>query len=194
MGTGQSAEHAGTRPRCSGRLSQAEGWLDLVSRPARKLGIQASLRRSVARRALHMVLPLDVDTGNRWRKELIIGRALFLMGRSSRAIAHLRRAATLCPENRSAWRLLAACHRRTGDYLSAVSALGTATAHNPEDAFLHFDLARSLSLVGSVDRALVELQWALDLEPLLHKRLLRERAFESLRQHPEFQAICRETI
>ncbi len=194
MGTGQSAEHAGTRPRCSGRLSQAEGWLDLVSRPARKLGIQSNLRRSVARRALSIALPLEVDSGNRWRKELIVGRALFLLGKSRRAITHLCRATALCPENRSAWRLLAACHRRTHDYASAVSVLGTATSHNPEDAFLHFDLARSLSLAGAVDRSLLELQWALDLEPLLRKRLLRENAFELLREHPEFRAICRETI
>ena len=194
MGTGQSAEHAGIRSRCGGRLSQAEGWLDLVSRPARKLGIQSDLRRSVARRALRIAVPLQVDFENRWRKELVVGRGLFLLGKSPRAIRHLGRAAVLCPDSRSAWRLLAACHRRTGDYASAVSVLGTATSHNPEDAFLHFDLARSLSLAGDVDRALVELQWALDLEPLLQKRLLRVRAFESLREHPEFQAICRETI
>lgn len=194
MGSEQSAEHAGVRPQCGGRLSQAEGWLELVTRPACKLGIQASLRKKVARRALKLVVSLDVHQAERWRRDLIIGRALRLMGKHSRATKYLKSAANLNPENRLAWRLLAACYKRTGDLFGAISVLGTSVTYNPDDAFLHFDLARYLSLYGALDRALVEIRWALDLEPALQKRLLRERDFARLHEVPEFQVICRETV
>lgn len=183
-------EQPSTRPRSLGRLSEAEGLIDLITATASRLGLRPSLRRRVARRALALAWPLEPTPETAWRRDLAIGQALRLMGRYQQAVGPLWSTVRRNPESSQGWIALGWCLKRLGKIDRAAAVLAKATTAIPDDPTLHYNFACYLSLLGQAEFAISELLWALDLNPDYRRRLAKERDFDSLRGMPAFQSIC----
>ena len=178
------------RSAAGGRLSEAEGLIDLITIPARKLGLAVRLRRRVARRALHAAFKSNPPEELSWRRDLAVGQALRLLGRYQQAVGPLLSAVRRQPAQRSGWVALGWCLKRSGQVDRAASVLAQAISAVPDDAVLHFNFACYLALLGQAEPAISELLWALDLDPELRRRLASEHDFDPIRANPAFQAIC----
>jgi tetratricopeptide (TPR) repeat protein len=174
--------------RCQ-KIREAEGLVELVSVPAARLGLRRSLRHRLALRALRAVIHLSPPAGERWRRDLVIGQSLRLLGRFREAVGPLLAAVRKEPDHRSGWIALGWCLRRIGQVDRAAGAMAQAVSHIPDDAVLHYNFACYLALIGQPDLAISELLWALDLNPELRRRLARETDFDRIRTSPSFQAL-----
>lgn len=183
-------EQIDSRLAGSHRLREAEGLIELVTRPAARLGISPPLRRQIARRVLRLIGRLSVPNESRWRRALLIGQAFRLLGYYETAVAPLWFAVTHYPEDRNTWIALGWCLKRSGQLDQAASVLARAVTHIPGDAVLHYNFACYLAKLGQAEMAVAELLWALDLKPTLRVRLAREADFDSIRGHATFQALA----
>jgi tetratricopeptide (TPR) repeat protein len=183
-------EQIDSRLAGSHRLREAEGLIDLITRPAARLGLATPLRRQIARRVLRLVGRLSVPNEMRWRRALLIGQAFRLLGNYEAAIAPLWFSVKHYPEGRDSWLALGWCLKRSGQLDRAASVLARAVTHIPDDAVLHFNFACYLACLGQADLAVAELLWALDLNPDLRNKLAQEPDFESIRGHATFRALA----
>lgn len=185
-----TTEQKKSRAHTCGRLNEAEGLIELITRPASKLGLSRRLRRRIAARALRTALPLDRDRVDAWRRDLVIGQSLRLSGRHRLALGPLWTAVQRNPEARAAWIALGWCLKRVGRVDRAAQVMAQAISRIPDDATLHFNLACYLAQLGQTDMAISQLLWAFDLRPELRARLAGERDFDPIRGSASFQAIC----
>lgn len=173
----------------SHRIREAEGLVELATVPAVRFGLRKALRDQLARRAMRLVIELELDESEKWQRDLVIGQSLRLLNKFRQAIRPLLMAVRRNPNDRKAWIALGWCLKRTGDLERAAGALAKAIMHLPEDAALHYNLACYLALLGQSDLAVSEIIWALDLNPKLRRRLSRERDFDAIRSNASFQAL-----
>jgi tetratricopeptide (TPR) repeat protein len=184
-----ATEQKSTRSELCGRLGEAEGLIELITGPARQLGLSPLLRRRLAARALRAAFLASPPREQAWQRDLLIGQALRLSRRYRRALGPLLAAARRNPQSRSAWIALGWCLKRQGQIDRAASVLAQAVNRIPDDAVLHFNLACYLALLGQGEMAVSQLLWALDLEPALKSRLRSEKDFDPIRGTASFRAI-----
>lgn len=173
-------------------IETAEGYLELVTRPAVKLGVHSRMRRDFAKKSLQ----LAVDTGlcesspkHEARRQMVIGQSLRLLRRYRAAAQAFREASKHRPSRVDALMALGWCQKRMGRSDQAVASLTRALSIAPEDARLHYNLACYLSISGQFRAAVYELAWALEIEPSLRRRALVEPDFDQLRSAPAFAAL-----
>lgn len=167
----------------------AQGYLDLATGPAAKLGLAVPLQRQTLRTALRTAFECQVSRRHRPQRALLIGQALRLLERYDLAIVPLRRAAQAAATRRDALLGLAWCCKRLGDLEAAILAITRAAARDPGDADLHYNLACYLALSFESKAALRELAWAFELKPSLRFRAVDEADFDSLRGVAAFEAL-----
>jgi Flp pilus assembly protein TadD len=122
------------------------------------------------------------------------GEALRALERYEEAIVPLRRAADSAPENINIHLALGWCFKRVGRLSSAIEALEQALASEPNEPLLRYNLACYFSLAGNKARALRYLSQALAVAPGYRNLLDGESDFDSLRDDPEFQALCENAL
>lgn len=171
------------------QLEQAEGYLDLVTIAASKLGVDGRLRRRFAVAALRTASAASVTSSDAWRRDLIVGQAWRVLSHHRRAAVPLLRVTRCQPAKPEAWIALGWCLKRMKRLDQAAAVLARGIWHLPDHAPLHYNLACYLGLLGQADNAVAELIWALDLEPRLKRRIERESDFDMIRLEPAFQAI-----
>jgi Flp pilus assembly protein TadD len=102
----------------------------------------------------------------------------------------LERAAKAAPDDIRVRIALGWCYKRTGRLDRAIDALEQALLVEPEEPLLRYNLACYLSLAGRKRRALRYLSQAFAIDPAYRELAEVESDFDSLRNDPEFQAIC----
>lgn len=171
------------------QLERAEGYLDLVTIAASKLGIDEGLRQKFAVAALRTASAASVTSADAWRRDLVVGQAWRVLRHYRRAAVPLLRVTRSQPSQPAGWIALGWCLKRMKRLDQAAAVLARGVWHLPDHAPLHYNLACYLGLLGQADNAVAELIWALDLEPRLKRRLDRERDFDMIRLDPAFQAL-----
>ncbi|QDS92384.1 Tetratricopeptide repeat protein [Roseimaritima multifibrata] len=171
------------------QLETAEGYLQLITSVASKWGLRRSLRDRLAIKALRIAGNSPVDSGHAWRRLFVMGQALRILRKYRAASRHLLRAAQLEPKRSEIWVALAWSLRRSGRLQNAVTAVTRGLYYTPDSPGLHFNLACYLAQQGETDEAVTELEWALDLDPELRRKVDAERDFDPIRFDPAFQVI-----
>lgn len=173
-------------------IEMAEGYIELVTGPAARLGVHLRFRRSYARKSLRLARGCGKcihDPKHEARRQLVIGQAYRLLGRYKAATTALRRASTCRSLRLEALMAMGWCQKRSGALNGAVVSLNRALAIAPDDARLHYNLACYLAGLDQHRAAIYELAWALELEPRLQARALAESDFDCLRIYPAFTAL-----
>lgn len=170
-------------------LREAEGLLELATRPAVKLGLRPDLRHRLAHRALRLAMRHRPPERDAWRRDLAIGQSLRLLRRYRAAIGPLWSAVGRHPDSPDAWLALGWCLKRLGQLDRAAAVLARAVDAIPDNATLHFNFACYLAQLGQAEAAVGELLWAFDLNPDLRSRLDRETDFDPIRLHAAYQAL-----
>jgi len=80
------------------------------------------------------------------RGALLLGRGWFEKGRDERALPHLRHAVALWPQNPQAYRYLAYIHIRAEQYAQALAWMREASARQPGDALLQWEVRQLQAL------------------------------------------------
>ncbi len=80
------------------------------------------------------------------RGALLLGRGWFEKGRDDRALPHLQKAIALWPEQPQAYRYLAYMQLRAQAYPAALAAMREASARNPGDALLQWEVQQLQAL------------------------------------------------
>ncbi|TVP97946.1 MAG: hypothetical protein EA381_13755 [Planctomycetaceae bacterium] len=178
-------------------LLVAQGYLELATGPAARLGLAIQLRRQALRSSLLAAVSCRIDPGDddvdRHRSErfLLIGQTLRLLGRHDLAVRPL----TLATENPTTYRDaglgLAWCQRRMGNLRAAILTTSRTLSTLPGDADLHYNLACYLALALHSAESLRELSWAIELKPRLRARAACESDFDSLRGSAAFEELLR---
>ncbi|QEG38915.1 TPR end-of-group domain-containing protein [Roseimaritima ulvae] len=176
------------------KLEEAEGYLQLITSVAAKLGLRRSLRRRLALKALRTARDAQVPADHAWRRLLVMGQCLRLLGRHSAAANCLWKAARRQPKRPPIWIALGWSLRRAGRLDQAITAVTRGLLHTPDNASLHFNLACYLAAAGQAEEAVTELVWALDIEPELRRRIDAEADFDRIRFEPAFQAISQLSV
>ncbi len=170
-------------------LQAAQGYLELATGAAAKLGLAPRLRRRTLRTALRLAARSVVHGRHRATRQLLIGQALRLLGRYDVATLALQKASNDPALRRDALLALGWCHKRLGDLDLAIAAVSRALASEPHDAALHYNLACYLALAQQPRAALYELAWALELQPRLRRRAAVEPDFDAFRGLAAFEAL-----
>jgi tetratricopeptide (TPR) repeat protein len=170
-------------------LTEAEGYLDLITVFADRWPLTPSIRDRVANRALQMVEQLLTDGHFRADALYLKGQALRAMERYEDAIEALSLAADADPENLHVWLALGWCHKRAGRLDLAIESLEEALDVEPGEPILHYNLACYWSLANNVQLALDFLAQALELSPDFRDLVGTERDFDPIRNEPGFQAL-----
>ena len=111
--------------------------------------------------------------------------------RFDEAIPVLEEALQEWPEDEGLWVNMGWCRKRTGRLDLAIQAMEDLLARQPESPIGHYNLACYLALAGDKERCLGELRLAFELDPSLKELAQEESDFDSLRNDPEFQKLCR---
>jgi tetratricopeptide (TPR) repeat protein len=170
-------------------LLAAQGYLELATGLACRLGLAPRLRRQMLRKVLTLAVGCTVPRAHRLTRQLLIGQALRMLGRYDMAMVALKKAANDRLLRRDALLAVAWCQKRSGRLDEAITAVTRALATAPDDAALHFNLACYLALSEQPRAALYELAWALELQPSLRYRAASEVDFDSLRGSAAFTAL-----
>jgi tetratricopeptide (TPR) repeat protein len=140
--------------------------------------------------ALQTLGRLGDPTGFDAQSLYLWGEGLRGMQRHVEALLPLERAAKLAPEDTKICLALGWCYKRTGRLDLAIDALEKALIREPAEAVLRYNLACYLSLAGHKNRALRHLTQAFSLEPAYCQMVDEESDFDSIRDDPEFRAVC----
>lgn len=131
--------------------------------------------------------PSTLDTNGLY----ILGESLRTLKRYEEAIEPLRRAAEASADNLHALLALGWCYKRIGRLDLAIDTLESALAVEPGEPLLRYNLACYFSLAGNKNRALRYLSQTLSIAPDYRRLIDDEPDFNSLRQDPDFQSLCR---
>jgi tetratricopeptide (TPR) repeat protein len=121
-------------------------------------------RWSLAHGAYAEALRLSPDLGNA-RIHANLGLALQHDGKLAEALACLRRAVELAPDDAEMWQYLANAHAADEDYAAAIPACQRVVALKPEWVQAHNDLGWALQEEGRLSEASACYRRALELEP-----------------------------
>jgi tetratricopeptide (TPR) repeat protein len=185
-------EHCGNLgiPR---QLVVAQGYLELATGPASRLGLAPKLRRQTLRQVFSLAVNCRVQKCHQPARHLLIGQALRLLGKYRGASDALRKASSDRCLRRDALLGLAWCQKRLGLLEDAIATVTRALAASPNDADLHYNLACYLALAMQPRAAIYELAWALELKPRLRQRASVEPDFDPLRCFEAFAALTDRT-
>lgn len=171
-------------------LREAEGYLELITVCADRWSPAPELRDRIAQRVFDTLSRLD---GTSYRR----GHVLFLQGQTLRAVekyreavAALKDALRLDPENVSSLLSLGWCYKRINRLDLAIEALEEALEIEPASALIHYNLACYWSLAGKPKIAINYLGKAFDLEPNYRDLVATEQDFDPVRTHPDFLALA----
>jgi len=173
-------------------IEMAEGYLELVTLPAVRLGVDRKTRRDFARKAFDLATRHGAciyEPKHESRRQMVIGQSHRTLRRYPAAIAAFRKASKYRDARVEALMAMGWCQKRMGRTDLAVVSLTRALAIVPENARLHYNLACYLACEGQARAAIYELAWALQIEPRLSRRACREADFIALRTIPAFCAI-----
>jgi tetratricopeptide (TPR) repeat protein len=121
------------------------------------------------------------------------GEALRSLERYEEAIFPLRRAAESAPGDINIRLALGWCFKRMGQIHLAIESLEQALASEPNEPLLRYNLACYFSLAGNKTRALRYLSQALAIAPGYRTLIDKETDFNSLRNDPDFVALCQKS-
>jgi len=170
-------------------LKEAEGYLDLISVYGDQWPPRPDLRDKLAQRALDTLSRIDRPGGQAGTVFFLEGQAYRLMERYSEAIASLRSAAEIEPENVSIRLAMGWCFKRSKRLDLAIEAMEEALAIDASMAIVHYNLACYWSLAGNVKLAVAYLAQAFEIDPNYRDRVGLERDFDPIRNHPQFLAL-----
>jgi tetratricopeptide (TPR) repeat protein len=178
-------------------IETAEGYLELVTKPAVCLGVSNKIRRSYAKKAIELATSCGLcpnEPKHEARRQMVIGQAHRLLRRYRTATAAFRSASKYRPLRVEALLAMGWCQKRSGKLNEAVVSLTRALAIVPDDARLHYNLACYLACLGQHRAAVYELAWALELQPKLQSRSIAEPDFDCLRLYPAFIALTQPRV
>ena len=154
-------------------LQHAEGYLEL----------------GLPRQALAALLRLDDPEAADRTAFHLWGEALRQLERYDEALAWLKKASDLAPDDFHIWLAQGWCYKRTGHLTLAIDALENALADHPSEAIIHFNLACYWSLAGNKRQALNYLAEAFEIDCQYRDQVHDEPDFDPIRNDPDFQSL-----
>jgi len=170
-------------------LSEAEGYLDLITVLSDRWSLSAAVRDRVGERILALLDPLESAPDLIGEVMLLKGLTLRTMERYGEAIEPLSLAGDEDPENLHIWLALGWCYKRTGRLDLAIRSLEEALAAEPREAIVHYNLACYWSLADNAPVAIEFLSRALQIDPAFRDLVADEPDFDRIRDQPQFQHI-----
>lgn len=170
-------------------LTEAEGYLDLVTVFADKWTPSQAVRDPILNRALEALKELETSGMSPGRVRYLKGQALSSMERYEDAITPLVEAADIDNENIHIWLALGWCYKRIGRLDLAIESLEEALAIDPDEAIIHYNLACYWSLAKNSQLAIAYLASALDVDPNFRDLISGEADFDNVRHHPDFLTL-----
>ena len=170
-------------------LSEAEGYLDLITVFAEQWSPAPGVRDRLANRALAVLERLDEEDADQGHVMYLEGQVLRAMQRHSDALVPLCRAAQLDPGNLHIQLALGWCYKRVGQLNLAIQSLEEALEADTELGIVHYNLACYWSLGGNADLAVRYLAQAFDIDPKYRELVADETDFDPIRNHSEFQLL-----
>jgi len=170
-------------------LSEAEGYLDLITVFADRWQLDPEVRDRVATRALRLLETLQRRGDDSADVLHLTGQTLRTMEQYDAAIEPLTSAADAQPENVHVWLALGWCYKRVGRLDLAIESLEEALTAEPGEAIVYYNLACYWSLANNVQLALEYLSQSLELSPRFRDLVDAEPDFDPIRNEPGFQAL-----
>jgi tetratricopeptide (TPR) repeat protein len=169
-------------------IREVEGYLELLELFPEPGAVRPENRERIARRSLQL---LDrIEAGDERTQALHLkGLALRSLGRFVEALAPLKEAAELDPQNIHIWLTIGWCQKRAGRIDLAIESLEEALQIDPAEAIIHYNLACYWSLAGNREHALEFLHHALQIDPNYRDLVDGESDFDPIRNDPGFQAL-----
>lgn len=174
------------RSRRQQRLREAEGYLDLATVLSERLPLDASVRDTLARRAIDQIAVARALGGDSFEALYLEGEALRTMHRWSAAVEPLEAARGESGDNIHVHLALAWCYKRAGKLDAAIEVLEEALTVDPTEAILYYNLACYWSLAGNAELAVSFLTEAFDLDANYRDLVGDEEDFDPIRNHPGF--------
>jgi tetratricopeptide (TPR) repeat protein len=175
-------------------LREVEGYLELITVLADRFELDVKARDLVAQRVLACLK--QVPPGDEYHVERLYyrGEALRVMERYEEALLSLQGAAEDHPGPVHIWLAIGWCEKRLGRIEMAIAALEQATAVDPENALVHYNLACYWSLAGDVDLALQELSSASRMDPHYLQLASEETDFDPIRDDPRLELMLSQSL
>ena len=170
-------------------LSEAEGYLDLITVFGDRWQLDPVVRDRVAHRVLQLVERLQQGGDDSADVLHMKGQTLRTMEQYDAAIEPLMAAADAQPENVHIWLALGWCHKRIGRLDLAIESLEEGLAAEPGEAIVYYNLACYWSLAHNLQLALEYLSQSLELSPKYRDLVAGEPDFDPIRNEPGFQAL-----
>lgn len=181
--------HDAERLRQRRQVQQAEGYLSLITLPARWAILKRDTRDRLAQRALDCLAQVSVDPNPPGHVDYLRGRASCAMDQFAEAIEHFERAVSATPTHIKAAVGLARCHKRLGRIGLAVLTLKSVSHSKECRDVIFYNLACYLSLAERPEEALEYLADAIDLNPSYRQMMADDRDFDPIRNHPGFVSL-----
>jgi len=170
-------------------IRQAQGYLDLVDACCEFCEPSPEVRDPLVYRALDALGRLGEADRRKPDVLFLTGQAFRAIQLYREAIASLREAARIEPENTHIWLALGWCYKRIGRLDRAIESLEEALTVDPGGAIIHYNLACYWSLTGSADVALTYLGNALEIDASFRHLIDGETDFDAIREHPAFREL-----
>lgn len=179
-----------SRARCRRLLSEAEGYLELITAVSEKWPLQTDVRDRIAQRALQTLSGIEPNgSAQQSAVSQLQGEALRAMERYEEAIEPLSRASKYDSQNPYIHLALGWCFKRVGKLDLAIQALEDALEAHRDMAIIYYNLACYWSLANNVGLALAHLSQAIELDASYRELVADEPDFNPMRDHPEFVAL-----
>lgn len=171
------------------QVREAEGYLALISPPARWGTLDPTIRNRLARRALNRLEGLSGLSGDGGQVDYLRGRAYCVMRLYPAAIPYLEIAAGQDPPHVQASISLGRCYKRLDRMDLAISALEPVVGAESHQGIVLYNLACYWSLANQPEQAVDYLAKAIDFRPSYRQAIADEQDFEPIRRHPAFISL-----
>lgn len=170
-------------------IQMAEGYLDLATVLDDRWPLDLGFRRSMADRALRCLEKINKPLGHKPYILFLKGQVWRVSDKFRDAIRYFEQSLKLDPENVHVYLALAWCYKRIGRIDQAIEAVSTAVELNSESAIAQYNLACYLAINHQVERAIMHLSFALDLNSEFRQLVTDETDFDSIRLNPGFASL-----
>ena len=171
-------------------IQMAEGYLDLATVLDERWPLDFAHRRAMSEQALANLEKIENPLGHKPYVLFLKGQAWKVAARYQDAIRYFKQSLKLDPDNEHTYLALAWCYKREGRVDLAVDTITCAVELNPESAIAQYNFACYLALDRQVERAIMHLSFALDLNSEYQSMVADEPDFDSIRLNPGFASLA----
>lgn len=170
-------------------IRSAEGYLDLAVAFEERWSLDHAHRKKLANHAIQCLNEIENPGAHRSYVLFLKGQAHRIARQFWQATNVLEQSAKLEPENLHCWLTLGWCYKRTNRVEAAVDAMEHAIQIDATSAIAHYNLACYWALLENVERAVLHLATAIELDEHYADMSRSERDFDPIRDAGGFREL-----